>query len=125
MPSERMRIFHAIATLLEAHDFRDSGTCADFGKFEGEPLETIYFYEAMLDGDGESLYFGRDEVQIDLYDTTTEEREILGAPPNHTHFALEYSDTGFVSGKWLTEKEADKLRLEDESAMEEQEEEEE
>ena len=91
------------------------------GKFEGEDIATLYFHDAAMNGDGEPLYFGGDDVAIDLFEAEPEEMKLLDAPSGHSWFALEYSDSGFVSGEWITPEKADELIAEDEEASEDEE----
>jgi hypothetical protein len=41
------------------------------GKFEGEPAETEYFYEQMMNGDGETIYASNDSDSEDEYGSDT------------------------------------------------------
>jgi hypothetical protein len=63
------------------------------GKFEGEPPQTGYYWEQMLNGDGETIYaYGGDDDQTeadfadtdeacaDLFQVDAEESEAFGLP---------------------------------------------
>jgi len=69
------------------------------GKFEGERAATAYFYDAMLDGDGESLYFEHADCEYSptLFNVTAEEAEAFGLAPNSVYMIYE-DDYGFVYG---------------------------
>lgn len=100
-----------IAELKREHDPRRPG------KFEGEDIATLYFHERAMQSDGNSLYFGGENVAIDLFEATPEERRLLKAPAKHTWFAVEYSDQGFVGGEWITKERAEELIAEDDEEM--------
>lgn len=80
------------------------------GKFEGESPATEYFYEQMLNGDGERLYvYGGDddqteadradteEASAELFQVNAEEAEAFGLTCGHWFLLLEDSQ-GFVCG---------------------------
>ena len=120
MTTARLDIFHAIAEIIAAgYHFDKHGICRSPGKYEAESIETIYFDTD--ESDRESLYFGSEEVQCDLIETTAEERAIFGAEESQSVFALEYSDNGFVSGTWINTERAEELRCEDSTTIENEE----
>jgi len=65
---------------------------AELGKFEHEPIETLYYYDAMLNGDGEDL---GDMVKFEV-----SEKEKIRFTVEEKYFYLEVSDEGFVSGEF-------------------------
>ena len=67
------------------------------GKFEGELPETAYFYERMMEGDGEDAY---DDEGL-LFDVNDEERAAFGLNAETTQFSLYVSENGFVYGSEL------------------------
>ena len=69
------------------------------GRFEGENPETAYFYEAMLDGDGELFKF-KDSETFTVFKLSDEEKEIFEIA--HDYFAIYISDSGFIHGYKLT-----------------------
>jgi hypothetical protein len=75
------------------------------GKFEGESAATEYFYEQMLNGDGETLERGYpngeddfDVVEIDtIFQITAEEAEAFDLSVG-AHFVITEDSQGFVYG---------------------------
>ena len=63
------------------------------GKFEGERLTTIYFYDAFLNGDGEYIDDAVQEFQI-----TKEDIAIFPELAGYKTFTLGFLDNGFVFG---------------------------
>ena len=41
--------------IIAEFDIKD-GIIQNPGKFEGEPIHTVYYYELMMDGEGEDIY---------------------------------------------------------------------
>ena len=41
--------------IIAQFDIKD-GIIHNPGKFEGEPIHTVYYYELMMDGEGEDIY---------------------------------------------------------------------
>lgn len=85
-------------TLANDHGF-DQDTFPP-GKFEGEAFYIAYYFDAVMNGDGEPLYeddYGDKECIGDLFDVTQEERDAFGLDPNTTHVVLWYSESGFVT----------------------------
>ena len=41
--------------IIAQFDIKD-GIIQNPGKFEGEPIHTVYYYELMMDGEGEDIY---------------------------------------------------------------------
>jgi len=70
------------------------------GKFEGETVATVYFYEASLDGDGETIAINQDE------------RDFLGIPDQYKYVKVIESNDGFVSLDYLTKEEYYKQEFE-------------
>ena len=90
------------------------------GKFEGEGVETAYFYLRLQDGDGESLYSSDNgDGCTDLLDVNEFERALFDFKPEITHFIVAQDSQGFVSGKELTDKQTEAEREFAESLMEE------
>lgn len=61
------------------------------GKFEGEHVSTLYFWDSYMNGDGELV--GDDLIEFELLE---HERENLGLPENV--YRLRCDDNGFVYG---------------------------
>ena len=74
------------------------------GKYEGEPKEILYFYESMMNGDGEPVYSGEDLV-ADQFELSAEERKAFGPFSwNGPVFAvLWHSDQGFETLEFRSE----------------------
>lgn len=86
------------------------------GKFEGESLATIYYYYALLDGDGDFLEFPDGETLTIFEVDPDEAREFdfdleLGA-----YYIISVSEAGFVTGRTATEAEVASWRHEAETA---------
>ena len=64
------------------------------GKFEGEKPETAYFYDAMMDGNGEIIETG--EEYLTYFELTENEKEAfkLDGP----YFVIECFGNGFITG---------------------------
>lgn len=81
------------------------------GRFEGEPPETVYWFEVAMDGDGDPVMSEDGEVLLgDLFTLTEEDPEwIRDAAGESRYFYLRYSDNGFLYGSWLSDEEAKEL----------------
>lgn len=77
-------------------DFTPSLHYQHAGKFEGCHISTIYFYQAMLDGDGEIIT--THGFTVTRFDLTDDEKVLFGFPPFLTHFDLCISEDGSVHG---------------------------
>jgi hypothetical protein len=82
------------------------------GKFEGETAATEYYYELMLDGDGEGIYAPAASEDEDaysnsatLFDINAEEAEAFDLPIGHW-FMLREGSQGFVMGSSHESREA-------------------
>lgn len=64
------------------------------GKFEGEHVSTLYFWEASLNGDGEHLEHYGDEVTI--FPLSPDEQAHLNT--HYSHFTIYEREDGFVIG---------------------------
>ena len=68
------------------------------GKFEAEPPETKYFYEQMLNGDGEELYHpDNEDYMATVFHITSEESDAFGLADSRI-FMLREDTQGFVYG---------------------------
>jgi hypothetical protein len=89
----------------------------DPGKFESESIETIYFYELMLDGvSDESIELERD-CFADIFVIDDEDRVRWELHADTAYVMLETSEQGFVSLTELTEKEYTRLQAESTDAV--------
>ena len=72
------------------------------GKFEGDPLAALYYYDLSMNGAAdETLYDG--ETPIDVFTVDAEDRAVWGFAPATTRVAWNEGDTGFVYFSELTE----------------------
>ena len=96
----------AKAAAIEYGHFELSGPgsrlIAPPGKFQGEPYYVMYFWDAMLDGDGEPIYDDGREV-YSLTEVTDDEREAFELDKSTVAIALWHSDQGFVTLEELNE----------------------
>ena len=71
------------------------------GKFEGEQPETEYFYDLMLEGDGETLFPDIDgdicANSAEVFHINADEAEAFNLPIGH-YFLLREDSQGFVYG---------------------------
>ena len=76
-----------------------------FGRLEGEPPETAYYWEAYMNGDGEWLEFNDDATPYSVFDVSFEEAMAfdIGAP----YFIMWVSESGFVYGVPFSQQEYD------------------
>lgn len=77
------------------------------GKFEGQEPWAPYFYEQMLNGDGEYL---NDSMQ--LMEILPEDKEKFPELEGKDYVLLYLSNDGFVDAKALSSKEAEEVRQE-------------
>lgn len=80
------------------------------GRFEGEPPETLHYWERSMAGEGESLASSDDGSGADVLDVDADEREAFGFGADVVGFLLEWNSAGFVTGTPLTAAEADRVR---------------
>ena len=95
-----------MADHLKQHLITNDGKCASPGKFECEPWETLYFYEMMLDGDGEEIDFADGDV-ITFFQPDAEEKLFFDL--KEKFFAISESEQGFVYGKEKSLEEYEKI----------------
>jgi hypothetical protein len=75
------------------------------GKFEGEGVETAYFYLRGRDGDGEVLWSDENGGGCtELFDVNDFERKAFAFASDVVSFTLSHDSQGFVSGEPLTAK---------------------
>jgi hypothetical protein len=73
------------------------GIINDPGKFEGEPAEILYFYEATMNGSSDESGEG-----WDAFDLSEEEKMAFEIPAKYSVAVLHYSDQGFVNLEYGT-----------------------
>ena len=74
--------------------------CFSPGKFEAEPMETLYFYQSMMNGGGNVHVFT-------VFELTDDEKEFFDLKT--PFFAISESDQGFVYGSELSMTEYEEL----------------
>lgn len=89
---------------------------AEPGKFEGETLATPYFYDLMLNGDGDECGDGWDAFRLEPEDHA----RFSWLQPDSAWFVLFYSDQGFVDGEEMNQAEFDELLTQQEAECEEE-----
>jgi hypothetical protein len=71
------------------------------GKFEGEPIEVLYFHDLLMNGvSGETLYDG--DMPIDVFFVDEDDRLLWGLDADTYAVTLWESEQGFVYHKELT-----------------------
>lgn len=80
----------------------DGNLYAPPGKFESEPYYILYFYDAMMEGDGEPLY-SDENYDGTMFDVTADEREAFELDAGTVAVVLWCSDQGFRSLQELSE----------------------
>jgi len=97
------------AELADAYGFdrRPTPNPADWrtgpGTFEGEALAAAYYYDAMMNCDGEPVYCG-EECIADGFAVSAEDRTLLGAmiPDGADWAILHHSSQGFETLEFCT-----------------------
>lgn len=88
------------------------------GKFEGESPATEYYWEQMMDGDGETICSSEvfepdeehDDVMAELFRIDSEESEAFDLPIGHW-FLLREDSQGFILGSVHATREAAEQRF--------------
>ena len=80
-------------------------------KFEGENVETRYFYARSTIGEGETLDEGED-WRDEVLEVSADERTMFDAPVDARWYALHLDSDGFVSGRWWTQATRDTIEAE-------------
>lgn len=105
----------AIEPMRAEYDWTSHGTIANPGKFEGETIAALYYYDCSMNGSGEDV----SDYSVDgdicgpneqLFDVDSAEREALNLSAGTFAVLLSESDQGFVSLTELTLKEYQDLR---------------
>lgn len=73
------------------------------GKFEGEHIASVFFYEKMMSGEPPTVSFDG----IDVFELTDNEKKELGEP--FSFYRLQYPDNGFIEGDFLTQEDIDEM----------------
>ena len=95
-----------------AYGFTDEtpsdGLHAPLGKFESEPYYILYFYDAMMNGDGEPLYTTPDNPDCTcdgtLLDVSADERAAFELDADTVAVVIWHSDHGFETLQELDER---------------------
>lgn len=88
-----------------------NGVIQNPGKFEGESIAALWFYEGMLNGDCDS----------DCIAITRDEGALFGIEDSIKYVKVNESESGFVSLEYLTEEEYYSLSFANEEESEEEE----
>lgn len=95
----------------EGYEFDKHGIIQTLGKFEGEMLYAVHFYDAVLNGDGTREYpcencecYGKDGCEADecyeegwdVLDVTDEDRKEFPELGNAKRVVLEERENGFI-----------------------------
>lgn len=104
----------AITAALAAGFYYENGSTnacdlrASLGRFEAEPWYLPYFYDAVMNGDGES-FGSADHTDCDVLTVNDAEREAFEFDTDTVAVAVTYSDQGFVGLVELNERKLAKL----------------
>lgn len=107
----RLRTYAQAEAIVRGYKMGDGGSVlvAPPGPFEGQPYYVVTFHERMLNGAGDSLYFGADEVACDLLDVDDTDRAAFELKADTVSIALWYSEQGFVSLEELNAADVERL----------------
>ena len=82
--------------ILKRYDVDDAGRITSPGKFEGEMLYAVYYWEWMLNGDGENME-DDDGTEYTVFDVAPEDRVLFPEIPNSIYKVALFEDSqGFV-----------------------------
>lgn len=120
---ERLEVIKACADIIEYHSFDgDKGLCTDFGKQEGNPIQTIYFYNQVMGGDHGKLEITyADGSWLNVLRPSFVECDIFGNLPGHFLFEVSGDAQGLIFGQWVDEERLTYLEKERELNSEEDE----
>jgi len=104
---------------MKEFDVNEQGIIQSPGKFEGEMLYVPYFWDTMMEGNGEDLYFS-DGALVSIIGVEDKDREMFPELGSATQIAIETTDQGFVNAitdsaaisRLLAEYESDQQREE-------------
>lgn len=105
MSDNRMTLLIELCRILRDYGLNtdnawtDGGRVALPGKLEGEPIETLYYYSATLNGMGEDV----GDWSVHGVDAT--ERQVFGFAPETAYIAIREDGNGFVHRAEMTERE--------------------
>lgn len=68
-----------------------TGHIVSLGKFQGQPVEALYWYDAMMNGDGEMIQ------EYTVFEADADEQQFFGMPKDERFVFLYESNDGFVS----------------------------
>jgi len=72
------------------------GIIQDCGKFEGEPIHTVYFYDLVMDGAQDDTIYDEYDDAIDVFDLTREDYEMFPELVGYKQIQIAESEQGFV-----------------------------
>jgi len=96
--------------ILQQYQVSELGIITSCGKFESEPLYSVYFWDLVMNGDGETVMQG-DSI-FSVFDITEEDLKEFPELKNTKQIAMYETTQGFVCS-WLDPDLSD-LVLEDE-----------
>lgn len=92
--------------LRDGYEFNRHGIVTSPGKFEGESIATLYYYDCFLNGEDT------------VFEVTEEEKQAFDIPPLDNFVYLQESNDGFVSLEYFTdEKSAEAYRDEEDETL--------
>ena len=97
-----------LAASIEARHFNSDGNCTNLGKFEGQTLATIYYYQH-----DDDVYFSDEPDGASwtiILNTSAIERQVFGAPACQPLYILESDEQGFIFGSWIDHQAAEAIR---------------
>lgn len=99
MTNQEISIQDVVKTIAECgitlKDLNEHLCVSTPGKFENEHISTLYFYSALMNGDGETSEYADNSV---FFVMTDHERKLFGFLPGYNYFAIYLSDSGFIYG---------------------------
>jgi hypothetical protein len=113
-PNARQRRADALRLARKEYGYawRNGRHCFPLGKFECEPFEIVYFYDAMLNGFGGEILMRPDADEADCEIFELDDWDRAAFDTDATHVVLWYSSQGFVSLTYCTQEEVNKLMAE-------------
>ncbi len=103
-------IQQAVAEIKKEYDVGDDGIINSPGKFEGEPVWAVYFYD--LAGSGEELLTNQEGNSYEIFEVDDEERKEFGLADDIKAVVLKHTDQGFIYTAAMTSRELNDLRNE-------------
>jgi hypothetical protein len=86
-----VKLSDEVASVCAGFIYNEHGTVQDLGKFEGEYIACVWFYDMFLNGDGE--YIDDDEQRFEVSEV---EKQLFDF--DKPRYRLRFSNDGFVIG---------------------------